>query len=549
MLEHLNKYFDKFIKQYHPYEDKEFYQILIKFVQENFLVDSYDEIPANFKTLFEKHTLIPDIYDIILESLGYDKKLLSELSFNQKKTLLKSFPNYHRDKGDLKSLTTICKIFNEPINLYELYIDYRVSTGLFDWYFIPKPISILKTTDVDSITPLNYDEIYNATPSYFVNKASLINKYRDKAIKLPLKSNLIMLEVSSVTQSDELSNLRFTTTLFHFRDLEIPIYIGQNPYIISLMGLYQLWNYMLILFYNQVDSFETNKPTIMFNLDGDSFHYTLDVTQPNNFQAVEAEYDALFAAGEISDFYTDKFKTVFLDYIAPNVVTIDTIRRNLAFSIDINILQHIDQLLEIPSVEMVSSILVDLRNSLINFMNNVNEDPLFTQYSPELLNVFELALINPVNTATYKLIDFFKPYHTQLISKFKYGVSYKSKFTNALVQQSVKFVTHQFEASALVISTDHWFSEKVDGICDVNDTTEIKVADDVANRFEDPWELLIYWPDTYSRYPDNSVSKKVISKYWTDVAGSIPAHWTLVLESAYTGEQGIYDHCYIRYHN
>jgi len=544
MLEYLNEYFDKFIKPYHPYEDKEFYQILIKFIQDRFLVDTYDEVPKNFKILFEDHTLIADIYDVVLESLGYDKTLLNELSFNQKRIILNNFTDYHRDKGDLKSIKTICKMFNEPISLYELYIDYRVSTSLFDWYFIPKPIVLSPTTKKDDIIPLDYDEIYNGTPSYFVNKASLINAYRNKAIKLPLKSNLMLLEVSSTTSADELTNLTISTTLFHFQELVIPIYINQNNYSISIIGLYQLWNYLLMFLYNKVDSFETAKPILLYNLDVEEFQYTLDESQPNNLQSVINEYNSLTGLTDITEFYDTKFKSVFLDYVTPHVVSIDTIRRNLAFKIDINLLQNIDNLLKDKSAEIISSILSDLRNSLVNYINTINEDPLFEEYSSVLLNVFELALVNPLNTGSYKLIDYFKPYHTQLISKFKYGIEYKSKFTNTLLKQTVRFVTHQYEASACVISDDVWFSDRLEGTCNVMNSTEIVVTDEIADQFDAPWENYIYWKDEYSRFPID-LSQRVVSKFWTD--GS-PGYWTLVLESNWEGKTGVLDYCYKRYH-
>jgi len=543
MLEYLYNYFDKFIKQYHPYENDEFYQILIKFIQERFLVDSYDVIPTHFKTLYENHTLISDIYDVILESLGYDKKLLNDLSFNQKKIILNNLPNYHYDKGDLKSCLTICKIFNEPINIYELYIDYRVSTNLFDWFFIPKPLSTVSVINSTNVIPLDYNEIYNNTPTYFVNKATLINAYNKKSIKLPLKSNLILLEISSITDSDELTNLILATVLFHYKSLEIPVTVGNKPFSITLFGLYQLWQYLLMLFYNNVTSFETSKPIILYNLDVDEFQYSLDVNNPNNIQSVIAEYESLNESIDITSFYNTKFKTVFLNYIQPSVVTLDTIKRNLAYTIDLNLLQYIDAIVSVPSVENIAAILVDLRNSFNDYCVNINTDELFSEYHSVLFNVFELALINPVNTATYKLLDFFKPYHTQLISRFKYGVRYESKFTNALIQQTFEFNTRLFEVSPCVISDDLWFIEKIEGVCHVNNSNMIVVSNEIANHFNEPFINNIYWETLESKYPVG-ISKLVVSKFWTN--GS-PGYWTLVLQDSYSGSIGTFNYCYKRY--
>jgi len=544
MLESLNKYFDKFIKQYHPYEDNEFYQILIKFLQEKFLVESYEDIPKALKIIYEEHTLIPDTYDIILESIGYDKKLLTELSFNQKKIILHSFTDYQYDKGDLKSCLQICSMFNEPINLYELYIDYRVSTSLFDWYFIPKPLSLTHESLAEKIVPLQYDEIYNDTPTYFVNKATLINAYRTKSIKLPLKSNLLLLEISSLTESDELTNLTLSTALFHFRNLEIPIHIEMKAFSIPVMGLYQLWNYLLMLFYDKLESYENSQETILYDLSGDSFPYTLDESQPNNLQLIRTEYDALEELEEISEFYTDRFRSVFLGHITPQVSTLTSIKRSLSQTVDINLIQYIDTLIgDHPTADSISSILLDLRNSLIDYINNVNEDPLFEEYSSVLLNVFELALVNPLNTATYKLIDYFKPYHTQLVSKFKFGISYKSKFTNALLKQSVMFVIHHYEVSACVISIDAWFNERIVGNCQIVNGSEIIVDESIGLQFTDGTSY-VYWESGGDKYPTD-LACLVTSAYESGGTGS--GIWSLILDDPWPGDTGSVNYCYKRY--
>jgi len=554
MLDHLNEYFDKFIKQYHPYQDKEFYQILIKFLQENYLADSYDEIPNEFKILYEEHTLIPEVYDVILQSIGYGKRLLNELTFNQKKILLYNFTDYYADKGNLHSFKRICSIFNESINLFELYIDYRSSTNLYDWYFIPKPISLSDEYDsTNSYNPIAYDEVYNKTPTYFVNKATLINNYVNKELKLPLKSNLILMEVTNLTKSDEVTNLILVTVLHHFKDVEIELTIDDNTYIADLLSVYQLWSYILFTFHGRIDYFDTSEAIVIYDLTTDTFPYTLTAGHPNDLASIITEYETLESASDINTFYETKFKDVFLDYIHPHLITLDTIKRNLSFNIDLRLMTKIDLILENPLQSDVSKLLGDIRTSLIMFMND-STDELFNEYSPVLLNQFELSLMNPIDTATYKLMDYFKPYHTRLISRYRHGIEYKSKFNHTLLDEHVMFITHQFEASSVVISVDVWFSERIEGIVIGENSSSIIVAEEVANAFDDPWEDQIYWEGVDFRHSTMDATR-VIGKYWTDETiydsfGEVvfDGYWTLQLEEDYPGLAGVFTHCYKRYH-
>lgn len=554
MLDHLNEYFDKFIKQYYPYQDKEFYQILIKFLQENFLADSYDEIPNEFKILYEEHTLIPEVYDVVLQSIGYGKRLLDELTFNQKKILLYNFTDYYANKGNLHSFKRICSIFNEPINLFELYIDYRSSTNIYDWYFIPRPISLNNEYEVtSSYIPIAYDEIYNKTPTYFVNKATLINNYVNKEIKLPLKSNLILMEVTNLTKSDEVTNLILVTVLHHFKDVEIKLTIDDKTYIADLMSLYQLWNYILFTFYGRIDYFDTSAAIVIYDLSTDTFPYTLTAGDPNDLASAIAEYDILETAEDINLFYEMKFKDVFLNYIHPHLVTIDTIKRNLSFNIDLRLMTKLDSILKVPEQSDVAKLLNDIRTSLIMFIDS-STDELFNEYSPVLLNQFELSLMNPVDTATYKLLDYFKPYHTRLISRYRHGIEYKSKFNHALLSEYVMFVTHQTEVSSVVISIDPWFSERIEGLAIVENANMIVVDVTLADEFDSPWEDQIYWEGQYIKYSTMDATR-VIGKFWTneiiyDSYGEVlfDGYWTLQLEEDYPGYAGIFDHAYKRFH-
>jgi len=81
-------FFDRNIKQYHPYSTNLFYSTLTSFLLDPFFKESYNIIPEKFINLFEEQIISSEIYDSILISLGYPESLISSISVSHKEVIL-----------------------------------------------------------------------------------------------------------------------------------------------------------------------------------------------------------------------------------------------------------------------------------------------------------------------------------------------------------------------------------------------------------------------------------------------------------------------------
>jgi len=173
----LKDYFYRYIKQYIPYSDDDFHQVLINFLQDSYLKNTYVDIPSQFKTLFEEHLLEPELYNVILISLGYPKDLVESISDAHKEILLMNFTDYHSNKSTLGFFQDVCSNFLDYINLYELYLHHNVN-DITDWKLIPKIVYENSSTILQEI---NYEEVYNAIPTTLLS-TQLLNGYYDAGL-------------------------------------------------------------------------------------------------------------------------------------------------------------------------------------------------------------------------------------------------------------------------------------------------------------------------------------------------------------------------------
>ncbi len=544
----LRNYIFRYIRQFTPYKDSEFYQVLVSFLEEELLKDSYENIPEQFKVLFEEHSLDTYLYDIVLRSIGYPRDLVESLPSTHKQIILNTFSDYNTRKGTLKIIREIASSFGDPINIYELYADFKYNSGIWDWWFVPKVI--YENTDLEAEIKY-YDNIYNDTPTYFVSKQQLHNYLIDERISLPIKSNLLLLTLANQTSANELTILTMMTALHHFKDSLIEINMNNGTYEISLIGLYQLWNYLLSYYHGKVNTARVEGEIVYFDISGATFYYTLEEGLPNSIKTVHEKYNDLLYADEIRTFYKEYIADIFTKNAPSTIATITTLRKSLLYSIDIDLLVYIENQIE-TSTDIESeivSILQELKESIKVYINNSNDDLLY-EYKDYILDVFELSIIVPAKTTTYKLIDFFKPFHTQLISEQKLIVKNDSKFNNAGILDSYRmFVIRDFPGTAMVISDDMYFNERILGSFSVTTTYIETNLETIYNSFEIGDQIFIrpqdcptdpngpYRPYTYEHL-NIIVAKEIVSE----------TEYRLILETEFTGTVGLYNSVYKRYH-
>ena len=548
--EDLRSYIFQYIRQFSPYKDTEFYQVLVSFLEEIYLKDSYTVTPEQFKILFEEHTLNVHLYDIVLRSLGFPRTLIESLPSTHKQILLNDFSDYNNRKGTLRLIREISAAFNDPINIYELYIDFRLLNSTWDWWFIPR--ELYRNVDRAPVPKL-YDFIYNSTPTYYVSKQQFHNWFLAEQISLPIKSNLIMLSMSNETAADEMSIMTMMTSLHYFKDENVNVTMRNGIYEVSLIGLYQLWHYLLAYHRGEINSTQVDGEIVYFDISGATFYYTLEEGLPNSIKTIQEEYDALLETDEIWAFHKKYIEDVFKKVAPTSISDLTTLRKSLLYSVDIDLINYIETQLETATdieTEIVS-IMQEIRESIVVHILN-NEDDLMHEYKEDLLNAFELSIIVPDKTTTYKLIDFIKPFHTQIVAERRQIISNRSKFNNAGILDHYRmFVIRDYRPTICAISDDVYFCERIEGQFTLSATNEILTTIDIIALFAIGDQLFIR-PQDLNGYsdpiPDDIYSLEHLTTIVDIVQIGESEYWNIVIESPYTGIIGLFNATYKRYH-
>jgi hypothetical protein len=150
-----------------------------------------------------------------LVSYGMPKSILEQYSTSE---LLLMYFNYYifdKHKASIRQIIEILKLFNlNVISIAELYINFDKNAN--EPYFIPEwiynPLSL-------KISRLNYDEIYNSTPGFLIDKDTIIQN-KDKII-FPVKTNILYI---ASTHNKKITTIEYLKAAY-------VAYIMQNRYI------------------------------------------------------------------------------------------------------------------------------------------------------------------------------------------------------------------------------------------------------------------------------------------------------------------------------
>ena len=217
-LEDLQEYFNLFVIEYLPFKDRDIYQTISNYLLDYYLPQSYNYIPAEFKSAFEDYVIPVEMYDGFLLSNGFPDYIVSKLILNEKYTLIQSFMDFNRYKGTLESIRKVSDSFDDRFNIYELYINY-IDTGIaYEWVFVPilvyQNLSILDTV---TGTTFNFEDIINKTNYFLISKETLESLRVSNNILLPIKTNLIMLDYKGFSQHNTLIPMYTSIILNYFK--------------------------------------------------------------------------------------------------------------------------------------------------------------------------------------------------------------------------------------------------------------------------------------------------------------------------------------------
>lgn len=421
-------YFNKNIKQYAPYSNNLFFQSFITFLLDPFLKDSYSLIPSKLIDLFESQTISSETYDSILESLGYPNSFISSISVFHKKIILTKFSNYYKYKATITHFEEICKTFSEPVNLYELYIIKKQN----NYFFMPK--KIYESVDL-TIEPLDYVDTYNKLPNYFISKDVIANQ----SCAFPIKTNVLYFTLSKTLDFSDIKNLIVSIVLYYFKESNITISLFDESYIFTLNSISQLWFYILNL-YSSNNQLQPVITTItIYDIDNPDCKYSL--SDPITAELITA-YEDIQNTIEVFEFINKYIKPIFSTYPIMQITTISELRTLLSYSIDIKIIEKIenDIATSTNSKQEIYTILSDILASINVWILNNPED-LLKKYSSYIIEAFNLPFSTPENSIIYKLINFFKPFHTEIYTMDMKNIIYKSKTDTVIPNDSSKINT------------------------------------------------------------------------------------------------------------
>jgi hypothetical protein len=167
--------------------DSNLYQVIVKFISEQYLENIYDPLPYELKSMFEDKVIPPEVYGRILESIGLQRDIVSKLNLNEKIRFLEALSDFQRYKGSIRFFKRIASAFDR-FNLYELYID-QVDDGR--WLF--KPIPVIEQIP-SLVSDISYPEVYQEIPSLLISLDRLVTLKTESDAIFPIKSNIVLLE-------------------------------------------------------------------------------------------------------------------------------------------------------------------------------------------------------------------------------------------------------------------------------------------------------------------------------------------------------------------
>jgi len=449
----LKDYFESYITNYAPYKDDLIYQQLISFLLEYYFDHSYNSIPAEFRSLYEDQIITFDLYDYILTSNGFPTDIVGEMQLSDKTILISTFMDFNKHKGTIEIIRRVANSFSEKFNIYELFIDYRDN----EWVFVPYEIyhsPDLGDVIIDEV--FSFDSIIYRTKLFFITKEYLDGLLENDQIVLPIKTNLLFIDYVQLYQETELTKLLATIVFNHYKDYKLILYFEDNNYQISLENAYKLWYYILFKAYPNLEIENLPGSMLLFNISRPNFPFTID-----DIEQIKEDYANIHDRKSLTKFQTTYLTSFEELQIDPGVYTSNQLSELYESILDPSLLEYIDFRLAENTIDKPEKLAVNadflldmIYNSFITWEYSFDDYNKSFEYIGYFLSLLPLMYLKFETTAPYVLIDYLKPYHTELLIRNQDIVRVKDKF-NQLYYDSEKVFRLKFlEYSMLNVSSN-----------------------------------------------------------------------------------------------
>jgi len=471
--QNIRSFFLRYVEQYEPYKNSKVYRLFVNFLVESYFKDSYDVIPADFKTAYETQVLPSSFVVPFLKSIGVTSDVISVLSDQDRLKLATLMGDFHRYKGTINLVTNLLTNFSstDAVSVYELWLD-NVNGS---WVVLPKLIgnsTLASTVDTKS-KPFTF--LYDAT-HWYIDEATLTEMNDAGEMELPYKTNCLYVDGSIREDIGLLVNMvsALVRESFKTEPLQL-IFNSTTTYLTTFDKFYPIWFYILAklanagtntLPFSPHDQFD---PTLVFNT------YEIPVKSNSstprgkvNIQTIIDTYSSYMnntstetINTDIWTFFRDKID-IFSGPVVSSTQTFDQYRISVRASVGTSLMDYIDNRLDTATNMITESQLLfgELYNSMLIF-KTLTTSTLDTSYIDYMLLTLSGFSKDVSTTSFYKLLNFLKPYHCDMFSKTATNITSNSLFDNGLVAYMYSFsffcqkVTHEAISDKVITNEFH----------------------------------------------------------------------------------------------
>lgn len=455
----VREYFKTYVKKYTPYLGDRVYNVLVDYILEQYLNDSYTVIPEGFKALYEDNILSESIYNQLLFAVGVHDEVIKKMRVNDKKTFISALSAFQRYKGSVKLFRNIGAAYKDRFNVYELYVDNA------DGQWILRPYIIYEGVKNKKNPPnIPYIWAYETIPTLFVSPEQLDYYKSNNLAAFPLKTNIISLQYSMEIYCSEMITLSLKTFLKEYGSTYITIYHRDNTFSLQLKHIYYIWTYILAKYY--AAGFYNARLTKMLLYS--------DEANPYNLQDVDdlwKEYDKLEYSADLYEFYKEHLSSVFETFHKAEELTPDDMS-NIVSSINKQYYEYIISRLEDQDIgadktkrmNVFNEFTNEIYDSLLLYQDNKvktqtdttnNSTELFLKYFDMLLNSLSHIIVDPKDTVSYLLMYNFKPYHTEFLTEASSAIVIDDKFNSIAPKDEQEFLFDLIKADYLDSMMDY----------------------------------------------------------------------------------------------
>jgi len=493
------EFFKVHVKQYGPYKDSKMFQVFSNFLMDSYYNDSYNSIPSSFKSAFETQVIPSEFVNPLLQSLGIPNSDIDKIPNSDKFKIVNSLSDFHRYKGTIKLVDNLVSAFDtsDNIAIYELYLDVQIdANGSKIWNVLPKMIG--SGTGFQRSLALTSAELFtllDQAQNWFIDEVTLSTLYDAGELILPYKTNCILLDSTILNNLEPVTQIVSELVVETFKDSKMQVFFNDGTYVSTFGNVNVLWYYIFQKLYSKGNEIVTAGNThsisgrsvfaryVIPNADGSlSRGGTNDLNSSlTNIQSMIDEYSKLTISGPTSSTAIDAFYNKYIDIFTisgfSRIQTFSEYRASVTSIVGVELINYIDNRMDTAINKKNESSLIgaEIYSSLLTFksLNNSN-------FNMDYLNYYYLNLPGLVkdikNSTTYVMLNFLKPYHSDLIDRQNQKTICSSKFDNALASYATVFNTIYSDVSSMMVVDNSIFNAATIGSDTVGNGTAASIS-------------------------------------------------------------------------